>query len=66
LGGRFNLLLALVGAFIIQSINTGILLSGYQPQWNHIVKSVVVLTVLILQSPAVIQLINKGRSHAKT
>lgn len=66
MGGRFNLLLALVGAFIIQSINTGILLSGYQPQWNHIVKSVVVLTVLILQSPSVLQFINKGRSHAKT
>lgn len=65
MGGRFNLLLALVGAFIIQSINTGILLSGYQPQWNHIVKSVVVLTVLILQSPAVIQLIKRRFNHAK-
>jgi len=59
MGGRFNLILALVGAFIIQSINTGILLSGYQPQWNHIVKSLVVLTVLILQSPAVIQLLKR-------
>lgn len=62
MGGRFNLLLALVGAFIIQSINTGILLSGYQPQWNHIVKAVVVLTVLILQSPAVIQLVRRKSS----
>lgn len=62
MGGRFNLLLALIGAFIIQSINTGILLSGYQPQWNHIVKSIVVLTVLILQSPAVIQRFKKGRT----
>ncbi|GGB14444.1 galactofuranose ABC transporter, ATP-binding protein YtfT [Agarivorans gilvus] len=63
MGGRFNLLLALVGAFIIQSINTGILLSGYQPQWNHIVKSIVVLLVLVMQSPAVIKLI-KGKQKS--
>ena len=60
MGGRFNLFLALIGAYIIQSINTGILLSGYQPQWNQIVKAVVVLIVLVLQSPAVIRAI-KGR-----
>ncbi len=63
MGGRFNLLLALVGAFIIQSINTGILLSGYQPQWNHIVKSVVVLLVLVMQSPAVIQMFKRKMNH---
>ncbi|MCA0937327.1 ABC transporter permease [Vibrio alginolyticus] len=63
MGGRFNLLLALVGAFIIQSINTGILLSGYQPQWNHIVKSVVVLLVLVMQSPAVIQAVKRKFHH---
>ncbi len=63
MGGRFNLLLALVGAFIIQSINTGILLSGYQPQWNHIVKSLVVLLVLVMQSPAVIQWMKRKLNH---
>ncbi len=63
MGGRFNLLLALIGAFIIQSINTGILLSGYQPQWNHIVKSVVVLLVLVMQSPAVIQWFKRKLNH---
>lgn len=62
MGGRFNLFTALIGAYIIQSINTGILLSGYQPQWNQIVKAVVVLIVLILQSPAVIRAI-KGRMN---
>lgn len=60
MGGRFNLFTALIGAYIIQSINTGILLSGYQPQWNQIVKAIVVLIVLVLQSPAVIRAI-KGR-----
>ncbi|MBF4306716.1 ABC transporter permease, partial [Vibrio anguillarum] len=47
---------------IIQGVNTGILLSGYQPQWNLIVKAIVVLVVLVIQSPALVQFI-KGRSH---
>lgn len=62
MGGRFYLLLALVGTLIIQGVNTGILLSGYQPQWNQIVKAIVVLTVLVMQSPAITRLL-KGRHH---
>lgn len=50
-GGRFSLLLAIVGALIIQAMNTGILLSGYPPELNLLVKAVVVLAVLLLQSP---------------
>jgi simple sugar transport system permease protein len=50
-GGRFSLLLAVVGALIIQAMNTGILLSGYPPEFNLLVKAVVVLAVLLLQSP---------------
>jgi simple sugar transport system permease protein len=49
-GGRFSLVLAVVGALIIQAMNTGILLSGYPPELNLLVKAVVVLTVLLLQS----------------
>ncbi len=64
-GGRFYLFIALVGALIIQGINTGILLSGYQPQWNQIVKAVVVLLVLVMQSPAVVQVLKGGRNRAK-
>ncbi|MGG5828537.1 hypothetical protein ACQ4LF_23755, partial [Aeromonas salmonicida] len=52
MGGRFNLVLSLVGILIIQGVNTGILLSGYQPQWNQIVKAMVALAVLVKQSPA--------------
>ncbi|ATC59995.1 ABC transporter permease [Vibrio anguillarum] len=62
MGGRFNLFLAIVGTLSIQGVNTGILLSGYQPQWNLIVKAIVVLVVLVIQSPALVQFI-KGRSH---
>ncbi|MDE5440946.1 ABC transporter permease [Bradyrhizobium sp. CSA207] len=50
-GGRFSLVLAVLGALIIQTMNTGILLSGYPPEFNLLVKAVVVLTVLLLQSP---------------
>ncbi|WP_261456111.1 galactofuranose ABC transporter, ATP-binding protein YtfT [Serratia ficaria] len=53
LGGRFNLLLSVVGALIIQGMNTGILLSGYRPEFNLVLKAVVVLAVLMVQSPSV-------------
>jgi len=50
-GGRFSVLLAVLGALIIQAMNTGILLSGYRPELNLVVKAVVVIAVLLLQSP---------------
>ena len=53
LGGRFGILLAVVGALIIQAMNTGILLSGFPSEFNLVVKAIVVLAVLVLQSPRV-------------
>ncbi|MCK0197705.1 ABC transporter permease [Ancylobacter sp. 6x-1] len=50
-GGRFSVVLAVVGALIIQAMNTGILLSGFPPEMNLVVKAVVVLVVLLAQSP---------------
>ncbi|MGC2775904.1 MAG: ABC transporter permease [Bradyrhizobium sp.] len=52
-GGRFSLVLAVAGALIIQAMNTGILLSGYPPELNLLVKAVVVLAVLLAQSPRI-------------
>jgi ribose/xylose/arabinose/galactoside ABC-type transport system permease subunit len=52
-GGRFNLLLSVIGALVIQGMNTGILLSGIKPEFNLVLKAVVVLLVLIIQSPRV-------------
>ena len=66
MGGRFNMLLSVVGALIIQGMNTGILLSGFQPELNQVVKAVVVLCVLVVQSPRFIALLKRKRSHAKT
>jgi simple sugar transport system permease protein len=51
-GGRFSIALSLVGAFIIQAMNTGILLSGLRPEFNLIVKAIVILAILVVQSPA--------------
>ncbi len=49
-GGRFFLGLSVVGALIIQSVTTGILLSGLPATFNLIVKALVVLAVLLVQS----------------
>ncbi|MDF2369852.1 MAG: ABC transporter permease [Rhizobiaceae bacterium] len=53
LGGRFTLAGSLIGAMIIQSINTGILLSGFPPEFNLIIKAFIILVILIIQSPIV-------------
>ncbi|XNM55461.1 hypothetical protein ACLK1Z_24305 [Escherichia coli] len=65
MGGRFNLLLSVVGALIIQGMNTGILLSGFPPEMNQVVKAVVVLCVLIVQSQRFISLIKGVRNRDK-
>ncbi|RWX75022.1 ABC transporter permease [Neorhizobium lilium] len=56
-GGRFSIAASLIGALIIQSINTGILVSGFPPEFNLIIKAVIIIIVLTLQSPAVMTLI---------
>ncbi|WP_147197458.1 galactofuranose ABC transporter, ATP-binding protein YtfT [Pantoea sp. MBD-2R] len=61
MGGRFNLLLSLTGALIIQAMNTGILLSGFPPELNQVVKAVVVMAVLLIQAPGFINLFRRGR-----
>ncbi len=52
LGGRFSIVGSLLGALIIQSINTGILLSGYPPEFNLIIKAAIIVVILVVQSPA--------------
>lgn len=49
-GGRFYLLSSVVGALIIQSIQTGIYVSGLPPTFNLIVQAIVILAILFLQS----------------
>lgn len=56
-GGRFSIAASLIGALIIQSINTGILVSGFPPEFNLIIKAVIIIIVLTLQSPAILSLL---------
>jgi simple sugar transport system permease protein len=49
-GGRFYLGLSAIGALIIQSIQTGIFLSGFPTTFNLVVQAIVILVVLLIQS----------------
>jgi ribose/xylose/arabinose/galactoside ABC-type transport system permease subunit len=51
LGGRFSIPLSVLGAIIIQAMNTGILVSGFPPEFNLVVKAGVIILILIVQSP---------------
>ncbi|QND54852.1 ABC transporter permease (plasmid) [Phyllobacterium sp. 628] len=49
-GGRFSILMSALGAIIIQAMNTGILLSGFPPEYNLILKALVIIVILLAQS----------------
>jgi len=49
-GGRFSLVGAVVGALVIQALNLTIVRSNVQPEYNQVVKAVVVLILCLLQS----------------
>lgn len=49
-GGRFYLLSSVIGALIIQAIQTGIYISKLPPTFNLIVQAIVILIILFLQS----------------
>ena len=59
MGGRFSIPMAVLGAMIIQAMNTGILISGFSPQFNLVVKSAVIIVILVLQSPLSAQLFRR-------
>ncbi len=66
LGGRFSVVMSVVGAIIIQAMNTGILVSGLPPQFNLVVKAGVILAILILQSGQLKTLFNAARRTASS
>lgn len=59
LGGRFNLALSVMGVLIIQSLLVGLYVSTLHPTTNLVVKAIVVLAVLLLQSQEFRRLIMK-------
>lgn len=57
LGGRFSIPMSVVGAMIIQAMNTGILVSGFPPEFNLIVKAGVIMIILVLQSARISEIL---------
>ncbi len=53
LGGRFSIVASLLGALIIQSVNSVILLSGMPPEFNLIIKAIIIILILVIQSPTI-------------
>lgn len=49
-GGRIYLGMTVIGVLVIQTLTTSILVSGVPPEYNLVVKAIVVLAVLLLQS----------------
>lgn len=49
-GGRFNLLQTMLGVLIIRSLHIGILIRGYPTEFNLVVKALVIMLILLLQS----------------
>jgi ribose/xylose/arabinose/galactoside ABC-type transport system permease subunit len=49
-GGRIYLGMTVLGALVIQALTTSILTSGLPPEYNLVVKAIVVVIVLLLQS----------------
>ncbi len=50
-GGRFSIALAIVGALVIQTLSVTIILSGISPKFNLLIKALVIILVLLMQSP---------------
>lgn len=51
MGGRFSIGLSIIGVLIIQALSTGIIMSGLPAKYNLLVKALVVILVLLLQTP---------------
>jgi len=60
-GGRYSLTGTLVGAFVIQTLTTTVYSIGIAPEITLVFKALVVLAVVLLQSPATSGMITKSR-----
>ncbi len=49
-GGRIFLGMTILGALVIQTMVTSILMTGWPPEYNMLIKAVLVLIILLLQS----------------
>ena len=51
MGGRFSLLLSIIGVLIIQTLTVTIIMSGIPPKFNLLIKASAIILVLLMQSP---------------
>jgi len=51
MGGRFSLVLSIIGALIIQTLTVTIIMSGIPPKFNLLIKASAIILVLLMQSP---------------
>lgn len=65
LGGRFSIAMSVLGAIIIQAMNTGILISGFPPEFNLVVKAAIVIAILVVQSPNMRALFGSNSARQK-
>lgn len=65
LGGRFYLMLSVLGVLIIQSLLVGLYVSTLHPTTNLVVKAIVVLAVLLLQSQEFRRIITQSFRRTK-
>jgi len=63
-GGRVYLGMTILGALVIQALTTSILTSGLPPEYNLVVKAVVVICVLLLQSANLRRALTHALYHA--
>ncbi|HEX9858194.1 MAG TPA: hypothetical protein VGA75_07540, partial [Paracoccaceae bacterium] len=60
-----SIVMSVAGAMIIQAMNTGILVSGFPPEFNLVVKAGVIILILVLQSPVAHRLFSRRRVMRK-
>ncbi|SIQ36449.1 monosaccharide ABC transporter membrane protein, CUT2 family [Rhizobium sp. RU35A] len=65
LGGRFSIPMSVLGAVIIQAMNTGILVSGLPPEFNLIVKASVIILILVMQSDRIGEIVARRFARLK-
>jgi simple sugar transport system permease protein len=64
-GGRFHLIPSMLGVLIIQSLNTGILIRGVPSQYFLIVKAILILMILLLQSEEFRETLARGARRVR-
>ena len=64
-GGRIYLGMTVLGALVIQALTTSILTSGLPPEYNLVVKAIVVVIVLLLQSDNLRAVLSKSLGWSK-